>query len=165
MPYASLHEAFVEYREHFNSNPDLRHIPQAVPDVATQNDPITAMRALNAAESIKVPTNNTFNAGINKPNVEFFTNNNNNNNNNNNTNNNDCAYSLNHILSCDTCLKKLQKILGVSNNNNNNNNSKDTIANFFGFNITNKVLSKIIFYLIIIIVIVAVYELLSKSFK
>ena len=61
----------------------------------------------------------------------------------------DCMEMLDKIMNCEECMKKLKKLLGSSD------------ESFFGFGMPEINLSKLMFWIIVIILIVAVYELLN----
>lgn len=67
-----------------------------------------------------------------------------------NCDNKTCSKLLDHISTCENCAKKLKKIIGLNN------------GNFMGIDID---LSKVIFWLVFIILIVAIYELLNSIMK
>jgi len=65
-----------------------------------------------------------------------------------------CMTLLNHILACEKCTDKLKTLLGVSNT-----------GKIMGFQLPNVNLSKLMFWIVLIILIVAVYELLNTLFR
>lgn len=66
----------------------------------------------------------------------------------------ECLDLINHLLSCDNCTAKLKKILQVENT-----------PNVFGFELNQKNLSKLMFYIIVALLVIAVYELLNNLFR
>lgn len=67
-----------------------------------------------------------------------------------------CLQLLNHILGCDNCAVKFKKLMNVS---------KGSGSSFLGIDLPEINLSKLMFWIILIILIVAVYELLNTLFK
>lgn len=64
-----------------------------------------------------------------------------------------CMTLLNHILACPGCTDKLKTLLGVSDNR------------LFGFQLPKINLSKFMFWIVLLIILVAVYELLNTLFR
>lgn len=67
-----------------------------------------------------------------------------------------CLKLLNHILGCENCAVKFKKLMNVSSGGG---------GNFFGIEIPEINFSKLMFWIIIVILIVAVYELLNSLFR
>lgn len=65
-----------------------------------------------------------------------------------------CTQMIGHILDCPACLSKFRQLLGV-----------DTGATLFGIELPKVNITKVIFWTILIILIVAVYELLNGIFR
>jgi len=67
----------------------------------------------------------------------------------------ECMDMLDRIMKCEECVKKLRNLLGISGNGG---------SGFFGMEIPEINLSKLMFWVIVVILIVAVYELLNTLF-
>lgn len=67
----------------------------------------------------------------------------------------ECMAMLDQIMKCEECVQKLRNLLGISGN---------SVGGFFGMDIPEINLSKLMFWIIVIILIVAVYELLNTLF-
>jgi hypothetical protein len=64
-----------------------------------------------------------------------------------------CLTQLNHILACDDCVIKLRKLIGGAP------------LNVLGLEIPDLNLAKVIFWVVMIFLIVAVYEMLNRLFN
>lgn len=65
-----------------------------------------------------------------------------------------CMTMINHIMKCDSCVQKFRKLLGV-----------ETSTKILGMEIPEINMTKLMFWVILIILIVAVYELMNSIFK
>ncbi len=190
MPYASLDEAFntyTSYMQHggadnetsnsdlvadakidqpFSSNivytgGDTTEIANNAPsmggntlDIGTRLVP-DAISALSTARRIQVPSNQsvvvtpddgrtsaaTTPGGVSPPGIGL------------DCSDNTCMSLINHLLSCNNCSNKLRQLLQL------------TTSSPFGIDMTNWDVSKILFWLIIAIIVIAIYELLNSIFS
>jgi hypothetical protein len=69
-----------------------------------------------------------------------------------------CMSLINHILDCDACAAKLNRLMNLGE-------GSGSSSNVLGFNFTNLNMSKVMFYIIVVILVIAVYELLNNIFR
>ena len=69
----------------------------------------------------------------------------------------ECVRLMNHSMGCDNCLNKFKKVLGLSENNGN-----DLLG---GIKLPEINVTRMIFWVVMVILIVAVYELLNRMFR
>jgi hypothetical protein len=176
MPYASLHEAFALYSDEMDdetTNAEIKmprtsmtprvsgssintyDLPDVIKEESTQLDPPTAFFALNQKRELQVPTNQSVLSpdkrqpapvigGGEGEGGECG-------------DDHDCMKMINHILECEPCAKKMKRIMNMGSN------IFETSGGIFEMN--GKTISKIILYVIIVIMVIALYEFLNKIRK